>query len=45
MQPEIADDPGQVLFLNDVMGIRRPEALGIKLLERRARQFEPTFGG
>ena len=43
MQPEIADDPRQVRFLDDVVGIGRPEALRVKLLERLAREFEPAL--
>lgn len=43
VQPEIANDPRQVLFLDDVIGIRRPEALGIKLLECLAREFESAL--
>lgn len=43
MQPEIADNPGQVLFLDHMVGVGRPEALRIKLLERPARKFEPAL--
>jgi hypothetical protein len=40
---EIADDPGQVR-LNDLMiWVGRPEALGIKLLERLPRKFEAVL--
>src|SRR5207249_2760308 len=39
----IAYDPGQVLFLDDMLGIGGPEALRVKLLERPAREFEPAL--
>ena len=45
MQPEIANDPRQVLFLDDVVGIGGPEALRVKILERPAREFEPALAG
>ena len=40
---KIANDPRQVLFLDDVIAIGRPEALGVKFLERLAREFEPVL--
>lgn len=43
MQPEIANDPGQVLFLDDMVGIGGPKALPVEFLERPARKFEPTL--
>ena len=39
---EIADNPGQVCLHHLMIRIRGPEALGIKLLERLARKFEPA---
>lgn len=43
MQPEIADDPRQVRFLDDMLRIGGPETLRVKFLERQAREFEAAL--
>jgi len=40
MQPEIANDPGQVRLFDEMVWIGGPEALRVKLLERPAREFD-----